>query len=1845
MQRSGAATRRFYAAFYHWTLRSANPTRRCAGTTATLVTRRKQSTAHGASARSQRHSEPLGTSEQLRKEAVQSTADRPTESLELWEHAVRNKSEKSVTVELLVPRRALRSNAVAKKAQLHEVTLSTPGLREDAGDDEPCAVVLEGDYTDVKAVWKNLYSHGAGQSSNGLTVTKQRAHADVEPIAHRLRQDFAREQQHSFVEKECSLPESFWQPIGKEGTAEYLQTQFGLHVEMLDESGPLQYARLKGSERQVREVDTFLEDIRTWELEKAHDKSKMDVAAKQVKIVRRNDLPSENLEVWQSVTRKQLQGETEIDICLPERVWQRIRRNGGPENLHARFAMEFEPLQVSGDGKTRCLTFRGDVTYADRARSYLEGFRVNIPELQEDEEYLKIYSAATGLHMTKDVGQRQSARRSQDKIDSNKHTAQATSVMSHKSSANVSPGKQTIRDDAVSDKSRETKPAVEGKVDRTASWNTHKRVRLTPPKQQSAHGRHSIIDNGRFAVPEHMRQEFEASNESTLAQIQQDSGLTAIWHLETVESKQFLKFIGSPDERSRAIALLQKSIDDDNERTGRSNPGIEELAISIDSVNSSPKPTYIAWIHIPHGFSFGGTRRRGLQGKTETQMESFDNASGRQLLKITGPKACVEMAVADIRIFMEEKSTSTPAAKLEVLKMGLIEDVGEGSPVELSEKAAEAGQQTPPEMTIKAAETGQQTSAKSTVKASATEEQPPTSSDKELDTPKEGQSSMQYVWLRIAKTIARSKEIINKKLTIGRENNCFVGKFSRVTSQEGFMQLSGSKEALTKTVRELQQLIDERRKNEGKPPLKIEVLHASTAADARHSILSSVMELDTPKEGLARTHFAWLKVPKTYSNSEYDVRTVTIGHKHNCLISGHRVVTKEEGAVRVIGSEEALRNAIGDLQRVSDEGCKETGKPPVKLEIVSTGLYDNMPQFAAVKELILTGAPAIGKDQASESVERPAVQSVVTEAPAIGKDRASESIEQPAVPRSEAPYVERDHFAWIKIIHDESTRRRVNRMKADIASKVGCKLSDPMLVGTGANEIQRVVRVVGSEDMIKLLVNAMQQQMADEIRDTSGKPVGTVEIIQMGLKKDMVDFKTFSQSFMDGPSAVPVKQSASSPRQTSIENGAAEQAVKLPSTSTSGKTAQHTTVDRADAPDVREAEEKQTKQSNQQLGDDMRSALRHITQPVALVTSYAPQAHLQTRLEKRTQARGVTVSSFCTVTLQPVPVVSFNLRVPSRSWDAISGSGYLRVHLLKASPEGAAVAHAFTLPYEQPHQPFEHLSQSGVRIGYSQRSRNPASVPQIRSRAAIHASFVAKVMPEKCIQVGDHIIVVAEVKEIEGSASAAASLGGALAYGMRGYRQLGDEIQPMELKPAEQTTSETQPAKEVKSIEDAPDKAAKITEQESVPDHVKPGEKAPKKLESAVGVANEIAKPAEQESAMDDVHPDENAPDDVATNDMADLYARFAADPDEEDFQTMPAPAPKNIEDLTPSSPMLDEESLRQVLEENEAAYSSLGLPSQTAAENPALAEALSAVAGAYSDASEPAVSSQPESTTETRAFSVDQAADPAATSQPEPIPQTEAPSDVNPAKRATREERPSNALSTGKRPWGLDETMTQQIRKLSIYHTSPPRRHYSTTNNNDTDNSSPKEPSNPPLSKQLLKTTVADYLCQIPTHRKRYTNLIKQHRTAQTLESQLSQPSSSLTPEEAATLTTQAQTTRRAVTRELALRNAQDLRAMLDKGRVAAGAAQWLESCLEQGQVVLLEEAKVLRRELEDGRMRVGDFERAKAELTKDYEGIDAQLMRLREFAEDDGEGEFGEGDDDGVVEENHDGKEGGRG
>lgn len=657
-----------------------------------------------------------------------------------------------------------------------------------------------------------------------------------------------------------------------------------------------------------------------------------------------------------------------------------------------------------------------------------------------------------------------------------------------------------------------------------------------------------------------------------------------------------------------------------------------------------------------------------------------------------------------------------------------------------------------------------------------------------------------------------------------------------------------------------------------------------------------------------------------------------------------------------------------------------------------------------------------------------------------------------------------------------------------------------------------------------------------------------------------------------------------------------------------------------------------TRQDPQRLGDDMRSALRHLTQPVALISSIMLDKSAKVT---KGRPRGVTVSSFCTVTLSPVPIVSFNLRVPSRSWDAISSSGRLRVHLLRASPEGAAAAHAFTLPYEQPDEPFERLKQLGAAVFAGRDGRR--TPPKISWENAVIADMSATLLPDKCIQVGDHMIVLAEVERLKWPRDHEDDFqAGALAYGKKGYRRLGEEVKPIE-RALEAATSPdiasiaTEPVQASVPMNNAPsgntvtDASAAsdgtTTSSGDQPEGADASEEEPQLEEISTvdpptaseptEIASTGAEPIETSATTEKPSPKEEGFDYYDDEkDMNELFERFtAADEDvpsmregktssqtaDSNIQQVEAKS-RDISDLGPSSPLMDDDSLRQVLNESETSYASEGLPSQAAAENPALAEALNAVAGAYKDAPIDIRSPKP---SKARKKSK------SPPNQPSASPQKVGRSDHAPFSKPEH------------RAWGLPETRNPTNRSFSSW-TRMYARMYSTSSDKP----------DPPISDKILQTTVGDYLCEVPRHRKRYAALINTRRRTDRLQRQLE--TGDWTPEEATEMEDEIVVARNQIAKELATRNAHDLRAMLDLGRVNSARAQWLESNLEAGQAVLLAEAKLLRTAVYQGRLSAEEFEEKKAKITQDYEEIDTQLMRLKDFVDED---EF-DGDGGGGVE-----------
>lgn len=83
--------------------------------------------------------------------------------------------------------------------------------------------------------------------------------------------------------------------------------------------------------------------------------------------------------------------------------------------------------------------------------------------------------------------------------------------------------------------------------------------------------------------------------------------------------------------------------------------------------------------------------------------------------------------------------------------------------------------------------------------------------------------------------------------------------------------------------------------------------------------------------------------------------------------------------------------------------------------------------------------------------------------------------------------------------------------------------------------------------------------------------------------------------------------------------------------------------------------------------------MRQVPYPVAIITATDPSGPPDS-----TSFRGMTVSSFNTVTLTPHPVISFNVRRPSETLNALLASGRFLVHLLAPGPATATLARDFS---------------------------------------------------------------------------------------------------------------------------------------------------------------------------------------------------------------------------------------------------------------------------------------------------------------------------------------------------------------------------------------------------------------------------------------------------------------------------------------------------------------------------------------------------------------------------------------
>ena len=204
---------------------------------------------------------------------------------------------------------------------------------------------------------------------------------------------------------------------------------------------------------------------------------------------------------------------------------------------------------------------------------------------------------------------------------------------------------------------------------------------------------------------------------------------------------------------------------------------------------------------------------------------------------------------------------------------------------------------------------------------------------------------------------------------------------------------------------------------------------------------------------------------------------------------------------------------------------------------------------------------------------------------------------------------------------------------------------------------------------------------------------------------------------------------------------------------------------------------KEVPDPNPQLTSNFRQVMRSVPAAVFLITTQNGEAaHAETKDIRATHS-GMTVSSLTTVTLEPWPTISMNIKYPSRTLAAMRTENRFFVHVLANNEAGAAIADAFTKPYEDPAEPFRRVkSTTDMKIRISMRG------PYFHGQGVVIV-LVCKPLWTKSIEVGDHTVLLAEVRDFIRRDSPilkkfANPSTNALAYVQRSYRKMGPVIEP-----------------------------------------------------------------------------------------------------------------------------------------------------------------------------------------------------------------------------------------------------------------------------------------------------------------------------------------------------------------------------------------------------------------------------------------------------------------------------------
>jgi flavin reductase (DIM6/NTAB) family NADH-FMN oxidoreductase RutF len=168
------------------------------------------------------------------------------------------------------------------------------------------------------------------------------------------------------------------------------------------------------------------------------------------------------------------------------------------------------------------------------------------------------------------------------------------------------------------------------------------------------------------------------------------------------------------------------------------------------------------------------------------------------------------------------------------------------------------------------------------------------------------------------------------------------------------------------------------------------------------------------------------------------------------------------------------------------------------------------------------------------------------------------------------------------------------------------------------------------------------------------------------------------------------------------------------------------------------------------LSHKIRLLMRRIPHPVAIVTASSPPSSPSTNTKPT--PRGMTVSSFNTVTLHPSPIITFNVRQPSETLEALQSSRRFLVHLLSPTASMARLARNFSRGnenvelgrFEFIEHEIENESLILPRLS-RKRNNNYEDKPEEEDFTFI---LECEYLPDKSVLVYDHMIVLGNVRRI-----------------------------------------------------------------------------------------------------------------------------------------------------------------------------------------------------------------------------------------------------------------------------------------------------------------------------------------------------------------------------------------------------------------------------------------------------------------------------------------------------------------